>query len=1028
MVVALGLMSFVLIILLSFTVVVGVETANAAQSIDRLKARENAKLGALVALGDLQKHAGQDLRVSARADSQGAGVTDPNTQLWTGIWSSDLNGGVLPDPVWLVSGFEPDATQALDPDTIEMYPATTDKEAVRAPRVSIDSLSSTDGSFAYWVSDESTKARINFDQASDQMPYIATDAERQDIQEEYLNFPAQDKIFPSLEPLEDTTTESFQRIYSRAQVALIEPTALIEDTFHDYSLTSSSVLTNMLNGGLKQNLTGATEVDLTNLLAEAEYEDDTYLSGDYLGYFNIDPLTGNSLEDNANADIPLGPQPQFNAAGELVRRTVDDFFDYRTNDLDSQDGETEPIATVMPIVSEVSFRLGAFHTQSDAKHRIRFHADVEFWNPYPYPIRMPSDSGGFFKDRCFIVMLLPSEIDEDGVDTEKMILSIQNRNLPEEIHTNLLDFDEDLGSVLGGGPNDNSLNETVLQSWMVIDDVVLQPGEVYHATTGQTQGLARDAGGYILRLGGDENKAEDYVPDPDHDYTKWSWHTAQKPSHPVLEPDHQIDVDLRMPAGGLTFRIINFSSSLQNNTSPVYEDDVSNEWAEPVWELRNIYKGSNPPTVTLRGDEYSRSSSGSYTINNYNIGFHFRLADELVFGANPDASDLALRFDLRQPVWDYDDPAVRELVEITEENPFNVSSLANLFDGTDVIADANSDTHGGTFERAFLFNAPKREPLSVGALNRLPLSFETIDYDVDGDGSDELVQKRIGMPWGDELNEAFDKYFYSGAPNANWVDNMPLALAQLKPTEATTNAELREFDAANKLLMEGGFNINTTSVQAWEAMLSRTIHDYDYGAFTPINLENAFLNLAEGSDSAAETVGVIATEDTYNSGDAEANGRLAMRQSIRRLTDAQITRLATEIVDAVKDYISRESLFSNLSEFVNSGILDEAIRSADINGTIAKYSPAYISQNLIFEMLAPYLTTRGDTFTIRAFGSSTNATTGQVLAETYCEVIVQRMPERIDNNLARRQEGSDTNGNTFGRRFEIVDVQWLSPN
>ena len=128
-------------------------------------------------------------------------------------------------------------------------------------------------------------------------------------------------------------------------------------------------------------------------------------------------------------------------------------------------------------------------------------------------------------------------------------------------------------------------------------------------------------------------------------------------------------------------------------------------------------------------------------MNNFNIGFHFRLADELVFGATPDASDLALRFDLRQPIWDYDDPVVQEIVEITEENPFNVSSLANLYDGTDVIADANADTHAGTFERAFLYNAPAHEPLTVGALHRLPLSFETEDYDANDDGTDDLVQK-----------------------------------------------------------------------------------------------------------------------------------------------------------------------------------------------------------------------------------------------------------------------------------------------
>jgi hypothetical protein len=1038
LVVALSLMAFTLLLILSITSLIQVETINASRALDQLRARENARLGLMVGLGDLQKFVGADLIVTATADAIGEPNVDYNINAkhWTGRWTSDGNGGVLANPIWLVSGDTPDPLAGAGASSVAIFPATTDDAEVRVPLMPINGQNNTNSSYAYWLTDESNKARINLDSISSLMTYLTTDSERQNISEAYQPFPAQDKIFDVLDPIKNTDTATFSRIFNRLQVPLVEPSIDAQDAYHNFTLASQSVLTDMINGGLKQNLTGRTLIQMNNLLSEADYLDDNYLGGDYLSHFNIDPLTGNALENNGNADTPLNPQPRFNSSNELIRSTVADFYDYRTNQIDSSDGIAEPVRNIMPVISEVSFRLGAFHTQSDTKHRLRFHADVEFWNPYPFPIRMPADSSSN-RDRCFIIMLVPSVIDETGADTEQMILSIRNRNLPDELHTNLFDFDEDLGSgSSGGGSNSNTLNETVLQSWMEIEDVVLQPGEVYHATTRQSQGLAREIGGYILRPGGDPTKAEDYMPDIDHDYHKWSWHTTATPTYPVLEPDHLIDIDLRMPENGVTMRIINYSSSLTNSTSPIYEDDTNNDWAEPVWELRNIYKGSNPPRQTLQGDQYSRSSSGGYTLNNFNIGFHFRLADELVFGATPDASDLALRFDLRQPVWDYDDPVVQEIVEITEENPFNVSSLANLYDGTDVIADASTDTHNGTFERAFLYNAPAHEPLSVGALHRLPLSFETVDYDVDGDGTDELVQKRIGTPWGGDLNQAFDKYFYTGAPVTGWTDDIPLGVAHLRPTSELSNAEVRQQDAAEHLLVAGGFNINSTSTKAWEAMLSRTIYDWEYGDTNGVNpsnsitidLENAFLNLAESTDRASEAVGAIANEATLNSGDTVVDGRLAMRQAIRRLSDTQITNLAESVVDALDIHFASNSLFSDVATFVNAGILEQAIMNSGINGSIARYSPAYISQNLILEMLAPYLTVRADTFTIKSYGTSTNPVTGKPIAEIICEATVQRLPQRVDGDASLIQEEATTNGNTFGRRFAIVDINWSSVN
>ena len=60
LVIALSMMSFVLLLLLSMSLLVSVETANAHNSKLRLLAKENARLGLLVAIGNLQRYAGPD--------------------------------------------------------------------------------------------------------------------------------------------------------------------------------------------------------------------------------------------------------------------------------------------------------------------------------------------------------------------------------------------------------------------------------------------------------------------------------------------------------------------------------------------------------------------------------------------------------------------------------------------------------------------------------------------------------------------------------------------------------------------------------------------------------------------------------------------------------------------------------------------------------------------------------------------------------------------------------------------------------
>ena len=71
LVISLGLMAFVLLLLLSLTTLISVETRTSKSLQVRQQAEQAALLGLNLALGELQKTAGPDQRVTARAEILG---------------------------------------------------------------------------------------------------------------------------------------------------------------------------------------------------------------------------------------------------------------------------------------------------------------------------------------------------------------------------------------------------------------------------------------------------------------------------------------------------------------------------------------------------------------------------------------------------------------------------------------------------------------------------------------------------------------------------------------------------------------------------------------------------------------------------------------------------------------------------------------------------------------------------------------------------------------------------------------------
>ena len=257
--------------------------------------------------------------------------------------------------------------------------------------------------------------------------------------------------------------------------------------------------------------------------------------------------------------------------------------------------------------------------------------------------------------------------------------------------------------------------------------------------------------------------------------------------------------------------------------------------------------------------------------------------------------------------------------------------------------------------------------------------------------------------------------------------------------------------AAN-LMLNGGFNINSTSVEAWQALLASTRNQ----ALTKLPKSGG--NQGEkitGSGTVFSRTETVLSEAV----DSASNGLASHYSGYRDISDEQLGKLAKAIVTQVR----KRGPFLNLSEFLNrrlgsdqdlaiSGALQAAIDSSGLNdavkaggkaGTLspggaamafsrasalnsAAGNPGWLMQADVLDPLGPSIVARGDTFRIRGYGESRDAQ-GAVIARAWCEVVMQRIPDYIDTS-----ETSDVAvptkplNMTFGRRYQQISFRWLS--
>lgn len=125
--------------------------------------------------------------------------------------------------------------------------------------------------------------------------------------------------------------------------------------------------------------------------------------------------------------------------------------------------------------------------------------------------------------------------------------------------------------------------------------------------------------------------------------------------------------------------------------------------------------------------------------------------------------------------------------------------------------------------------------------------------------------------------------------------------------------------------------------------------------------------------------------------------------------------------------VNATSISGRKIEFVDSDRPGLAFKEPE-KGAANYGSPGYIKQADILTPMAPWISVRSDSFTIRAYGESTNASGETVSA--WCEATVRRSPEFVDSSDPRTTLPSALKevNRTFGRRLLVTSFRWMNPS
>jgi len=1211
LVIALSLMAFILLLILSITTLVRVETQSANIQLAQLEARMNAQLGAMIALGDLQRYTGPDQRVTARADillAPGASGIAGQSR-WTGVWSSKADVGDSLDavdelnnrqPKWLVSGLNPDAYSAVAGDTADLATvgksvinksASTTDDTVKAPKVEIlgdDNV--PEGHYAYWVSDEGVKARVNM--ADPHLVSVDPEAEYYRTAMAQVADPTAVSNSAGDQLLAGTSSRwkdgngapgkisSLKNIPMFLEDDLPAGTSLDEvnrEFFHDFTVHSSGVLANTKDGGLKRDLSTALlslPSDMQGPMFPPANANSTAGSMDPGGpkweqlsdYYQLAKANAQTSSSSINLRMPSNEQVGFTPVVTRSNFFIQGFAERNP----TREASTPPNEWCLDTTgggrgtAVADWAGGDWYYARGYRYSLGMFPLVTLWNPYDRDMVLGDLGLEFELPRIDIVDGTGSNISVAGVGqlTSKW-------NATSEVSRFTVKFvirgiTLKAGEAVNFSPPSNSYYDNNNPT----NNVLVARASAPSVTGFFTPPVASSSNAVFW-----DNAAQPWT-----NYGLWS----------------KSRLSLNFSNGGSFWRqlvMLYQSPDLSNNNQFLSENrfkllsipafgDFNNGYRQPRVILTNRLVGSD---VTGLYNEHiiagvgngnyrdpfsfaptpSAASSGTSYFNDFigpvgdsKVSTHLGSTD-IIEGVmlqenglsrrNPLGAFGAMKFP-QVPVYRNQEieshlflnmnptaPVIHHEPNVTFQNQnymatsvYTRGEVVPWVDSTRTDFYTENVERGTEFTEAFvglsntavegsnkmiLFEVPDNEPLSIGQLAHANLmnhdvlaigeTIPAIGNKMAGNSNkwDSHTLQLYGTPthaignsaanpllslreterldqftrngnqmqaghydYSYKLNEVlWDEFYFSGIKDPTQAVTFPLPNSRLQLSGFDSTNLMVENRAAANLLLDGAFNINSTSVAAWESVLG-AMRDVDTLGVNPSDA-NLRHNFARFSAPLFDTPG---EKPEMSSKDELAAG-------FRNLSDTQIARLAQQIVNQVRlrsatpdannfiypflslsSFINRSTDISTLA-FAYNGALQAAIDAAEINGSsiagsgdglwdsaikyplyyqsgdtpvvdrpLVEGMPGFLMQSDLLAKLGAFLQARSDTFIIRSYGSSLDAFGNTEKSRAYFEMVVQRSPSYVSSADADYDAPSAAVNEQFGRRYNVISQRWVT--
>ena len=996
LIIALSMMAFVMLLLISTTLLIQVETVNASRALDQLRARENARLGLMLGLGNLQRYAGPDQRVTFSAAAYSTNDVPVQNPNWVGVVDTRSPTKDVDQIHWLVSN------DALSPQLpTEQLPDSTSRvlaglklnnTEVRAPLQNIEGNANR---YAYWVSDESAKAslatRPDLDaQAEDWLATSFGAAQAQRL----------DQVIPKrsgIEVLFSPTTSDRDVIFNQlSKVNSVSQTALMgaweftnyEDYIHAVTDRSYGLLASTTGTGLRSDISlRPDEIPIAGAFEEIE---------DFEQYMEP-PL---AELDESRPYIPYVDDlrrryyitaPKVSVEGEISDGIAPVLTDFKLLFVITNSDNSKIVAKTSSSIAPVA---------RANELVVGLQLSVELWNPYTSAL-VPED----------------------------LVLEIQN--LPN-LQIGLLDGGVSEG-IINLELNDIDYGSSTKPGIYIELPFEERPAANNHDDVSWLPGRIYNWAGPNNYAGIDSTKQSIKAKFYSRSLSRNQWYTSTK-----TLIDTKIDQ--------LTV------AALDNNLT-INLRRLADDGSVSTGDILSTYDVKFDPFNTIK-NKSSKAVLFGYQTQRFESGH--------LISEDPWEKSTWLRnIDPRtyNPSLDYGGNNSAALtfpqgLDPTAYTSTRVKNYTHLFDRA---ASYNASSGISSGEDVPLFELFRQRPLSIGELQHLKIS-----------GRRPFT---IGNSWGsqngDRYNRVFDEAFFSGLKKEDTEPAFELGAALpnhrlrsvsgIAGTTANTLADLTSSNRTPELLViEGAFNLNSTSSAAWAATLgSIQLPDWEIA-----NIENANgeLNINRPTEtvnlgqtilrfpqSAQEVYKTLRPVNPYSFEEHPPTEyfRVGAKSSNNAANPMSYTDLGKQIALRVAQRIQLLGPFTSIESFLSPvehtdfahpqdpaqylSVIERAILDVpEINQSAGEdiwyHTSSFLSQADVMTALAPIASVRGDTFTIRALGQTDLDISGESVATAICEARVQRLPTTVDLNDSVQTPDPDG----YGRRFVITSIKWLN--